>query len=178
MVDSDVLRGIRDRGRKGDDRRLAYFEWGDDRPGTCDIDGCDHALGTPGCALDDRSRWERANPAYGRRITKSRLRRSVRRCRRRSLRASSSDGGEPATNDSDLTAADWVAVETEAGPSGALFMAVDVAPSHTWASIAACGKRRDRTRGTSRGTGWLTERMTGSWRSTALARSASIPPDP
>ena len=27
MVDSDVLRALRDRGRKGGERRLACFEW-------------------------------------------------------------------------------------------------------------------------------------------------------
>ena len=161
MVDSDVLRSIRDRGRKGDDRRLAYLEWGDDRPGTCDIDGCDHALGTPGCALDDRSRWERANPAYGRRITEESLT-AFRQALPPEEFAREFLGwwDEPATNDSDLTAADWVAVETEAGPSGALFMAVDVAPSHTWASIAACGNGVIELVERRRGTGWLTERMT------------------
>ena len=113
MVDSDVLRGIRDRGRKGDDRRLAYFDGATTVRGR-DIDGCDHALGTPGCALDDRSRWERETrlrAAYHRRVAdgvpsgvaargvRARVPRMVGRTRHERFR---------------LTAADWVAVETEA----------------------------------------------------------------
>ena len=65
-ADSDVLRGIRDRGRSGRSDRLAYLEWGA-APGTC-VRGalCDHLQGTPGCALDVVENWQASNPLLGR----------------------------------------------------------------------------------------------------------------
>jgi hypothetical protein len=62
---SEVLRGIRDRGRPGISPRLAYLEWGTDRGG-CEQDPCTHDLGVPGCALDDVENWRQANPLLGR----------------------------------------------------------------------------------------------------------------
>jgi hypothetical protein len=80
LADSDILRGLRDRGRRGD-ARLAYFEWSDERARQgCVIDGCDHAITREGCALDDRSRWWATNPALGSRISEesiANLRRSL-----------------------------------------------------------------------------------------------------
>ena len=59
---SASLRGIRDRGRAGKDPRLAYVEYGAPvRP--CEDAKCLHDVGTPGCALDDRSLWWAANCA-------------------------------------------------------------------------------------------------------------------
>jgi hypothetical protein len=63
---SEVLRGIRDRGRSGEDPSLAYFEWAAERG--CELEDCTHELDAKGCALDDRSRWAQSNPALGRRI--------------------------------------------------------------------------------------------------------------
>lgn len=68
LVDSEVLRRIRDRGRSGSSPKLLYVEWGNERGG-CTDPACDHAIGTEGCALDDEARWQRSNPAMGRRIT-------------------------------------------------------------------------------------------------------------
>lgn len=65
LVTSEVLRGIRDRGRPGVSPRLAYLEWGTERGGCAD-ERCMHELGTSGCALDDPARWQRANPLLGR----------------------------------------------------------------------------------------------------------------
>jgi hypothetical protein len=73
LADSAVLRGIRDRGRKGDSR-LAYIEWTDDLGGACAAgDKCTHIVGIEGCRLDDRRRWRRANPAIGRRISEEHI---------------------------------------------------------------------------------------------------------
>jgi hypothetical protein len=73
VLGSDHLRGLRDRGRKGDDPSLVYVEhcapgsW--DQP-HCELGPeCPHTVGTDGCALDDESLWKLANPAVGRRIT-------------------------------------------------------------------------------------------------------------
>lgn len=65
LADSDVLRGIRARGREGSSKRLAYLEWCAPRGG-CAKDRCDHAVGTEGCALDDVANWYAANPLLGR----------------------------------------------------------------------------------------------------------------
>ena len=67
LVTSDVLRGIRNRGRVGD-RRLVYMEFCAPTSG-CQEEGCLHQLQADGCALDDEANWHRANPALGRRIT-------------------------------------------------------------------------------------------------------------
>jgi hypothetical protein len=68
LTESTVLRGVRDRGRAGDDPKLAYLEWCDDLPGDCASPQCGHHLGAVGCRLDDQRRWARANPALGSRI--------------------------------------------------------------------------------------------------------------
>lgn len=64
LADSDVLRGIRDRGRKGRGR-LAYLEWCAETGG-CEQERCDHDVGTPSCALDRVENWQAANPLLGR----------------------------------------------------------------------------------------------------------------
>lgn len=65
LVGSDVLRGVRDRGRGGSSPRLAYLEWGAPHE-PCGDERCSHALGTEGCVLDDRRLWYMANPLLGR----------------------------------------------------------------------------------------------------------------
>lgn len=68
LADSEVLRGIRERGRVGS-RRLIYAEWCAPEGNCADGERCDHALTRVGCALDDRENWQRANPQMGRRIS-------------------------------------------------------------------------------------------------------------
>ena len=68
MVTSDILRGVRDRGRDGSER-LAYTEWGSE-PGECEADPCDHSKGTKNCSADDRKLWRAANPVILRRDPK------------------------------------------------------------------------------------------------------------
>jgi hypothetical protein len=65
LFHSDVLRGIRDRGRTGSSARLAYIEWCAARK-ACVKDDCRHELGTDGCQLDDVDNWRAANPLLGR----------------------------------------------------------------------------------------------------------------
>lgn len=72
LATSEVLRDIRDRGRKGDPG-LAYAEWSDQEPPSCQQADCDHHRDVAGCCLDDRDRWRRSNPAMGRRIKESRI---------------------------------------------------------------------------------------------------------
>lgn len=65
LAHSDVLRGLRDRGRSGSSSRLAYLEWCAERGG-CVHPNCPHDVGTYGCVLDDPVRWQAANPLLGR----------------------------------------------------------------------------------------------------------------
>lgn len=160
LVDSEVLRGIRDRGRAGRGRRLSYLEWCDPSPNTCDLEGCDHSFGVPGCALDDEGRWQLANPQLGRRIKFETI-----RAERESLppeefaRERLGWWDEPAATDDDVDAATWLAAQSDAAPTGDLFMAVDVAPSHVWSSIVACGDGVLEVVDRRRGSSWLPDRL-------------------
>jgi hypothetical protein len=68
MVDSEVLRGIRDRGRAGSSERLGYVEWGapEARESCLRGEKCPHTLGIEGCGLDNPELWAMANPLLGR----------------------------------------------------------------------------------------------------------------
>jgi hypothetical protein len=135
-------------------------EWGDPNPATCEVDGCDHALRTPGCALDDRARWIAANPAVGRRITEDSLV-AFRQALPPEEFAREFLGwwDEPAASDEDLTADEWMAIESDAAPSGELSLAVDVGPNQVWSSIVACGNGVLEVIERRRGASWLTDRM-------------------
>ena len=159
MADSDVLRALRERGRRGD-RRLAYFEWGDTRPNQgCVIGDCDHATTNEGCVLDDRERWWQILPALGTRVTEDAiadLRRSM--PSEEFAREVLGWWDEPSSGE-DLSADEWMAIESDAAPSGELSLAVDVGPNQVWSSIVACGNGVLEVVERRRGASWLTERM-------------------
>lgn len=68
-----ILRGIRDRGRRGGSKSLGYLEYCAPEGGCAD-ENCTHQFGlVEGCALDNRDNWRVANPAEGRRITIAKL---------------------------------------------------------------------------------------------------------
>ncbi len=161
LVASDVLRRVRDRGRAGVSPRLAYLEWCDPvGPGGCAMDGCDHRIGSRGCALDDVSKWRAANPQLGGRIDLESL-----EAERQALDADEFARerlgwwDEPAVADQDISLDRWLALEGDGEPSDPLSLAVDVSPNHAWASIVACGggvlELVDRRRGSS----WLPGRL-------------------
>ena len=64
LVTSGSLRAIRDRGRAGTSPRLTYLEWCSTKQ--CEQERCTHAVGMPGCVLDDVNEWKAANPLLGR----------------------------------------------------------------------------------------------------------------
>lgn len=68
MLTSEVLRGIRDRGRKLNDPEFGYIEWTSRRL-PCLREDCTHAPEAEGCSLDNQELLWEANPALGRRIT-------------------------------------------------------------------------------------------------------------
>ena len=68
ILSSNVLRGLRRRGRSGLDPNLGWIEWASERVACADPD-CVHQFGAEGCWLDDEDAWWAVNPALGRRIT-------------------------------------------------------------------------------------------------------------
>ena len=137
---SEVLRGLRDRGRPGGDPSLCWIEWGTE-PGGCQVAGCDHRSGAPGCVLDDEERWARANPALGRRISLEYVRKE-----RRALTAEEFARErlgwweDPAVAVSGMDPAAWArAEEPSAVPGDPVAVGIDVAPGHVAAAIVACG---------------------------------------
>lgn len=145
LASSDVLRGVRDRGRPGTDPALIYMEWTDDLPGDCAAARCDHALAASGCRLDDQARWHRANSQLGRRMSVEYVeaeRRMLPPAEFARERLGWWDESEDATAslDADL----WMSLAdpgAERG-SGQVF-AVTTAPDHSWSAVAVAWRRSD-----------------------------------
>jgi hypothetical protein len=129
MVASEQLAHIRERGLRGGDPSLAYFEWSA-------ADGSD---------LDDREAWAQANPSLGYRVPESFI------VTERAALPDEQFGRERlglwADRNRDRSAidparwADLVDQKAERGASPAF--AVATAPDRSWAAIAAAWKRPD-----------------------------------
>lgn len=143
LATSDVLRGVRDRGRAGNDPSLVWVEWC--APVTpCANDRCDHRPGSPGCALDDRDAWRKANPAMGRRISEEHI-----EAERRALppeefaRERLGWWEDPAAIGAGMPLNLWEASASKARPGQLLALAVDVTPDLAFASVARATKVTD-----------------------------------
>jgi hypothetical protein len=170
LAQSDVLRAIRDRGRAGKSRRLAYIEWCAPEGG-CKSDGCTHEVGADGCALDDETNWQRSNPALGRRITVEYVRAERQAMppaefARERLGWWDEQAGERVISD-----LDWQnCFNSGSQIVGPPMFALDVAPSRAWAAVAAAGVNesgkshlevtgRDRVTDHRTGTEWVVPRL-------------------
>jgi len=139
LASSDVLRGLRDRGRAGTSPRLAYAEWCAP-DGTCATISCRHALGVEGCALDDPANWQQANPQMGQRITVDFIA-AERQAMPPDVFARERLGwwDEP-TGEMVVPAAAWDACLDESSRIVTpVSFALDVAPDRSWAAIACAG---------------------------------------
>ena len=166
LAGSDVMRAARNRGRAGDDPRLAYLEWCDPRPGECATDGCQHQLSANGCALDDRDRWRQANPAMGRRIGEDYI-----AAERRALppeefgRERLGWWDEPGLALLGIPAEAWEACrDIASAPVGRLTFAVELAEDRSGAAIAVAIRREDKRVHVEviehrRGTSWIVPRL-------------------
>lgn len=159
MVGSDVLRGLRDRGRTGGDSSLCWVEWCADE-GDCADPRCEHRPGTEGCLLDDQERWQAANFSMGRRITLRYL-----ESERRTLPAEEfmrerlGWWEDPAAGVSGIPADRWQGcANRDAEVAEPCVLALDVSPGHTSASIVVCGDTLHVVE-TGAGTGWVVERL-------------------
>lgn len=145
LATSDVLRGVRDRGRLGADPSLGYLEWCAPRK-DCGGENCSHRYGqVAGCALDDESLWWPANPSLEDRLPLDTLRK---------LRASLPPGefmreflgwwDEPAADAQGLPIQEWNSCADVAGQiDGAVTFCVDVALDRARSSLGVAGLRAD-----------------------------------
>lgn len=159
LVSSEVLRGVRDRGRGGNDPSLAYVEWcAELRP--CLSPTCAHTVGSEGCALDDRELWAQANCALHRRITEdtlAKLRRSL--PPQEFAREFLGWHEDPVVGAAGLSADDWEAcADRDADLETPVTLALDVAPMMASASIVACG-RALHVAEHRRGVAWVVDRL-------------------
>ncbi|GAC1318188.1 MAG: hypothetical protein NVSMB16_14510 [Acidimicrobiales bacterium] len=138
LASSDVLRGLRDRGRAGSSSRLAYVEWA--APEGCAVISCDHSLGSEGCALDDEDRWLAANPQLGKRISYEHVRSERQAMPPEEFARERLGWWDEPSGEMVIPAAAWDACLDESSrvPAPVSF-ALDVAPDRSWASIAVAG---------------------------------------
>lgn len=141
---SQVWREVRDRGRRGDERGLAWLEWIADRE-PCETDSCTHAVGIEGCALDRPHLIRQANLAVDRRMDI----RFVTQTERRGMTALDfmterlGWWQDPAnTTGGDLDVAKWATLVDDSPRLRPLVLGVDVGEDRT-ASIAAVWRRAD-----------------------------------
>jgi len=131
MVTSDQLARVRERGIRGGDPSLAYFEWSA-------VDGAD---------LDDRAEWARANPSLGYRIPESFV------VTERAALPPEQFGRERmglwADRDRDKAAIDagaWAALaDPQAARGNSPVFSVATAPDRSWTAIGVAWKRPDGT---------------------------------
>lgn len=144
LVNSQILRGIRDRGRAGGDPSLVYVEWSAPEGG-CAEDDCDHRLGVQGCALDEPENWRAANFAIGR----GRIREEFVAAERRALPPEEFARERLGWWDdpiglSAVPLQSWADCRDEnSAPSGRPVFAIDVAPGSRSAAIVAAMYRPD-----------------------------------
>lgn len=150
-ADSDYLRDATERGRAGSDPDLVFVEYcapgGWTEPG-CAAERCDHALGTPGCALDDERLWFAAIPSLGIRTSLK----FIRKMRRQLASAPVEFGREflgwdeepEASTRPPISVASWQALADPAGQIvGTPVLSLVVAPDRRSAAIGLAGWRGD-----------------------------------
>lgn len=159
LVASDVLRSIRDRGRPGGDPRLSYVEWCAEEI-DCPHAHCTHQPGSEDCVYDDRTMWQAANLALGRRIDPefvAAMRRSM--PPEEFAREFLGWWDEPALGVDGLPPEAWAeCADRKANITEPVALALDVAPGHLSAAIVACGGALHVAEHRY-GTGWLPVRL-------------------
>lgn len=141
LIDTDHLRKVRDRGRRGGDPKLAWIEYCSTLE--CPPE-CSHDLASTSCALNDRREWRKANPSMGLGgLTEDdalgeRLDMDWWDFARERLGVWSDVVGE-AEVDRPFTLEEWAARGGRELPDerGRVWLAVDVGPGSQWASLAA-----------------------------------------
>lgn len=141
-IDSDHLRGLRVRGRRGGDPSLVWVEFADKgswaNPPCVQGRECTHVPGVEGCALDDEDRWRSANHALGRRISLEYVRGERRALSPREFGRERMGWWDDPANDTGSFLEDWLScVDAESRSAGRPVFAVDVSPGSRSAAIVA-----------------------------------------
>ena len=138
-----VLSRVRERGIRGDDQRLVYFEWsvgppeGDTDPWTPDR--------VPDEVVFDRKAWAEANPALGIRISEEHVAAESQAMPRREFiveRLGVGDWPRTSGKTSIIDLAAWRALaDQKSAMADPIVLAFDVSPSRSVGTIAAAGQR-------------------------------------
>jgi hypothetical protein len=154
-----VFARVRDRALKGNDDRLAYFEW------SLDVDAPDEI--EPDQASDP-AMWAEANPALGLRISTDYVSAEYGELDDRTFaveRLGVGDWPDPIKADTIINLDLWDSL-TDVGSQivGPVVFAYDVSPSRSAATISVAGVRQDglphvETVQQGRGTGWIVPRL-------------------
>lgn len=139
-LESEVLRGIRDRGRRGDPS-LVYLEWCS--TAECEDHRCEHAVDTPGCVLDDPSEWQKANPAMGRRIDPDYIAQERRALTPAEFARERLGWWDESRWQQVIPAGRWAANVSSGGIVGDVTVFVDVTIDRSSSVIAVCGADGD-----------------------------------
>src|SRR6266540_1681479 len=138
-----VFARLRERGRRGTDPSLAWFEWSAEPDGEpLNLDELDQEL------LDDQDAWARANPGLGIRISAEHVEKELRSMDDRTCAVERLGIGDwPATDGSGDRVIDidrWREL-ADVGSQilGPVCLAFDVAPDRSSSSIAVAGNRED-----------------------------------
>ncbi|HET6908513.1 MAG TPA: hypothetical protein VFH54_04175, partial [Mycobacteriales bacterium] len=158
LVDSEQLRRLRDRGRAGKDARMAWVEYGAERK-PCLRSDCSHAVGSEGCALDDRDLWWQANPA----LWSGRIDESALEDQRNSMppeefmREFLSWWEDPDAASTVFPLAQWKAGKAPAPTGAPAAFSVDMTWDREWASIGVCADGYVDVVEHSKGAAWVVE---------------------
>ena len=178
LVQSAVLRDVRNRGRKGGEPTLGYLEWcAPDPSEACDAGGaCTHSRDSVGCGCDKPDLWLMGNPAIGKRRANGtglsfeyiqaerRALPPMEFCRERMGWWDESDEGI-----APLSVTQW----TECGkdhsrpdPMSVISVGIDISPDSAVAAIGVAAWRTDELPHVELaehlpGTGWLLDRILG-----------------
>lgn len=163
LAESEFLRQVRDRGRAGSSRRLAYFEWGAERR-ECVLPSCPHMPPgeVEGCALDDVELWRRSN---GPGMSSGRITEDALRDMRESMTPAAfaveflSWWEDPADLADGLPLAWWEACEDRTATlADPVVFGVDADENHASGSIVACGGPVELVQ-FGRGVDWIPDRL-------------------
>lgn len=182
-AESDHLRRLRDRGRRGGDPSLIYIEYcapgGWDNPG-CELGAkCTHDVGVGGCVLDNEMLWPLGNHAIPRRISYEFVRGERRTLPVREFgRERLGWWDEPSAQWSVIPKQVWADLADPASEaSGAVAFAAVIDPERTMGAIGVAGRREDGLDHVEvvdhrLGTGWMVDRiveLAGKWENCGFA---------
>lgn len=154
-----VFSRVRSRALRGDEPRLAYFEWSVDAPNPDEV---------PDEVWTDQDAWGQANPALGIRISGEHIGLEQRSMDRRTFAVERLGVGDWPSGEGALSLIkpeDWEQLtDLNSVPKVPMWFAIDVSPDRAWCSIAVAARRGDgryhvEIADRRKGTGWVVGRV-------------------